>query len=43
MDNIDHFLINKINHCLKVLGLVALKIALYLLWLALGIVLRMGN
>ena len=31
------------DHCLKVLGLLALKIVLYLLWLALWVALRMGN
>jgi hypothetical protein len=31
------------DHCLKVLGLDALKIDLYLFWLARWTVLRMGN
>ena len=31
------------HHCLKVLGLLALKILLYLFWLALGVLLTMGN
>ena len=31
------------HHCLKVLGLLALKTVLYLLWLALPAALRMGN
>lgn len=31
------------DHCLKVLGLLPLKIDLYLLWLALGTVLVIGN